>query len=145
MEDEHKINRQTGQGTMNQCNSPTLRDILSLQHSQPFAEPFLNTIPSCHGVKRSPQWHPQVSKKVPTLQPSSQAKSSTLSTLPIKISSLFSKLTFKPEITSNHINNQHKKSHLLLPRLTKNQSVISKQQVRDLNPFPTSPLHLIHR
>ena len=100
---------------------PPFKDILLLPHSQSFAESLFNSILSRYKFKRSTQRHPQVDGSLPTLQPSFESKSSTFSTLPTGISSLLSILTLNPKIVSNHINSQHKKCHLLLSHLIKNQ------------------------
>ena len=145
MEDGHKINRQARQSTMNQCNSPALRDMLPLPHSQSFTKSFLNTIPSCHRIKRSPQWHPQVGGW----------KTSHLATqFTSQLIHVFHP-SHRDELTFIQINLQprdclkphqlEQKRHLLLPRLTKNQSVISKQQVGDLDPFTSFAPYLTSR
>ena len=69
-------------------------DIYTLSFSlwQPFAKPLFHPNPNDHWSKRCTQMDTHAS--------------SSFSTIPIRISSLFSKLTFSPEIAYNHMSKQ---------------------------------------
>ena len=81
--------------------------------------------------------------RAPTLQPSSAASDSILSTLPRGIISLLFRLIFNPEKASNHINVQLK--HISYSELASQKTIVSSAYKRwEMTNSPPSLFYILH-